>query len=100
MRGLVDPARRPIDGTMPQRRLEVVPLSRHRWVVRLEGDPTPLSQATTLTEARAEARNQARLMGVPGIVVHELDGECHIEHISLGYRTPPLAEVERRPRRT
>jgi hypothetical protein len=84
---------------MPQRRLEVVPLSRHRWVVRLEGDPTALSEVTTLTDARAEARNQARLMGVPDIVVHELDGECHVEYLSLGYRTPSPAEVEGRPRR-
>ncbi len=65
-----------------------MPLSRHRWVVRLEGDPTPLAEATTLTDARAEARNGARVMGVPSIVVHELDGKIHTEHISRRYRTP------------
>ena len=43
--------------------LEVVPLSRHRWVVRYEGDPTPLSESPTLMDALAEARNHARQFG-------------------------------------
>ena len=84
---------------MAKRRVEIRPLSRHRWVVRLEDDPTPLAEAPTLTEARAEARNQARLMGIPSIVVYELDGECHTEYVSLGYRTPSVAEVDPRFRK-
>jgi hypothetical protein len=62
--------------------LEVLPLSRHRWIVRYEGDPTPLSEHPTLTDARAEARNWARQFGEPIIHVHELDGECHTEAVS------------------
>jgi hypothetical protein len=84
---------------MAKRRLEVRPVSCHRWIVRLEDDPTPLAEAPTLSEARAAARNQARLMAIPTIVVHELNGECHTEYISLGYRTPSVAEVDPRFRR-
>lgn len=60
--------------------LEVVPLSRQHWIVRSEGDVTPIAQAATLTEARAEARNFARQFGEPVIHVHEL-GECHTEFV-------------------
>jgi uncharacterized protein DUF2188 len=45
--------------------LEVLPLSRHRWVVRYEGHSTPLAELPTQTEARAEARNHARQFGEP-----------------------------------
>lgn len=48
---------------MTQHHLEILPLSRHRWIVRYEGDSTPLSEHPTLTEARAEARNHARQFG-------------------------------------
>jgi hypothetical protein len=54
--------------------LEIVPLSRHRWVVRYEGDVTPLSEHATQTDARVEARHHARQFGEPMIYVHELDG--------------------------
>ena len=71
--------------------LEILPLSRHRWVVRYEGDVTPLSEHATQAEARAEARNWARQFGEPLIHVHELDGECHTETVDLEFRaeTPP-----------
>jgi uncharacterized protein DUF2188 len=39
--------------------LEVLPLSRHRWVVRYEGDSTPLAELPTQKEARAHARRTA-----------------------------------------
>ena len=45
--------------------LEIVPLSRHRWIVRYEGDVTPLSEHPTQADARAEARNWARQFGEP-----------------------------------
>ena len=59
--------------------LEIVPLSRHRWVVRYEDDPAALSEHATLTEARAEARTWARQFGERIIHVHGLDGECRTE---------------------
>ncbi|HEV7528974.1 MAG TPA: hypothetical protein VGO29_08760 [Solirubrobacteraceae bacterium] len=74
--------------------LEIQPLSRHRWIVRYEGDPTPLSQHATLTQARAEARNHARQFGEPTIHVHELDGECHTEHVDPDFRAPTSADVK------
>jgi len=74
--------------------LEVLPLSRHRWVVRYEGDVTPLSEHATLAEARAEARNHARQFGEPVIHLHELDGECHTEQIDPDFRAPTPADVK------
>jgi uncharacterized protein DUF2188 len=74
--------------------LEVVPLSRHRWVVRYEGDQVPLSEHGTQTDARFEARNWARQFGVTAIHVHELDGECHTEHVDPDFRAPTPADVK------
>jgi hypothetical protein len=74
--------------------LEILPLSRHRWVVRYEGDPTPLSEHPTLTEARAAARNHARHFGEPTIHVHELDGECHTEYVDAEFRAFTPADVK------
>jgi hypothetical protein len=79
---------------MIQHHLEILPLSRHRWVVRYEGDPAPLSEHATLTEARAEARNHARQFGEPVIHVHELDGELHTEEIDPDFRAPTPADVK------
>jgi hypothetical protein len=55
---------------MTQHHLEILPLSRHRWVVRYEGDPAPIAEAATQADAVAEARNWARLFGEPLIHVH------------------------------
>jgi hypothetical protein len=74
--------------------LEVLPLSRHRWVVRYEGDPTPLGQHATLTDALADARLFARSFGEPLIHVHELDGECHTVQVSPEFRAPTPADVK------
>jgi hypothetical protein len=78
--------------------LEVMPLSRHRWVVRYEGDSTPLAELPTQTEARAEARNHARQFGEPVIHVHELDGECHTEHIDPDFPAPTAKDVKPGPK--
>jgi hypothetical protein len=74
--------------------LEIVPLSRHRWIIRYEGDPVPLSEHATQTDARAEARHWARQFGEPAIHVHELDGECHTEHVDPDFRAPTPADVK------
>ena len=74
--------------------LEVLPLSRHRWIVRYEGDPTPLAELSTQTDAVAEARNWARQFGEPLIHVHELDGECHNETVDPDFRAPTPADVK------
>jgi hypothetical protein len=74
--------------------LEIRPLSRQHWIVAYEGDPTPLSEHATLTEARAEARNYARQFGERLIHVHELDGACHDEHIEPDFRAPTPADVK------
>jgi hypothetical protein len=79
---------------MTQHHIEIVPLSRHRWIVRYEGDVTPLAEAPTLADARAEARNHARQFGEPIIHVHELDGECRIEQIEPDFRAPTPADVK------
>jgi hypothetical protein len=74
--------------------LEIVPLSRHRWVVRYEGDVTPLSEHSTLAEARVEARHHARQFGESIIHVHELDGELHTEEIEPDFRAPTPKDVK------
>jgi hypothetical protein len=79
---------------MTDHHLEIVPLSRHRWIVRYEGDPTPLSEHPTLADARAEARNHARQFGEPTIHVHELDGESHTEAVDPEFRAPTPADVK------
>ncbi len=79
---------------MTGHRLEILPLSRHQWIVRYEGDDPPLSEHPTLADARAEARNWARQFGEPVILVHELDGECHVEGIEPEFRAPSPADVK------
>jgi hypothetical protein len=74
--------------------LEIVPLSRHRWIVRYEGDVTPLSEHATQTEARAEARNWARQFGERLIHVHQLNGGCHTEEIDPDFVAPTSADVK------
>lgn len=74
--------------------LEVFPLSRHRWVVRYEGDVTPLSEHATQTDAVAEARNWARQFGVVAIHVHELDGGEHTVRIDPDHPAPTPADVK------
>jgi len=79
---------------MTGHRLEVEPLSRHRWIVRYEGDSVALAEHTTLSDAVAEARNWARQFGEPAIVVHELDGEQHVEAVDPDFRAPTPADVK------
>jgi hypothetical protein len=74
--------------------LEIRPLSRHRWIVRYEGDVTPLSEHETQADARVEARNHARQFGEPVIHVHELDGGCHTEYVDADFRAPTPADVK------
>ncbi|MDX6704346.1 MAG: hypothetical protein QOK16_1837 [Solirubrobacteraceae bacterium] len=79
---------------MTDHHLEIVPLSKQHWIVRYEGDVTPIAQAPTLKDARAEARNFARQFGEPVIHVHELDGECHTEHVDPDFRAPTPRDVK------
>jgi hypothetical protein len=79
---------------MSGRHLEIMPLSRHRWVVRYEGDVTPLAELDTLTEAEAEARNHARQFGVSQIHVHELDGGWHTHVSDPDFPAPTSADVK------
>jgi hypothetical protein len=79
---------------MTGHRLEIVPLSRHRWVVRYEGDTVALSEHPTLADARADARNWARQFGEPAILVHELDGETNVEPVDPDFRAPTPADVK------
>ena len=79
---------------MTGHRLEVRPLSRHRWVVRYEGDVTPVSEHPTLADARAAATNHARQFGEPVIRIHELDGEEHEERIQPDFRAPTPRDVK------
>jgi hypothetical protein len=74
--------------------LEILPLSRHRWIVRYEGDSVSLSEHPTLADARVDARNWARQFGEPAILVHELDGETHVESVDPDFRAPTPADVK------
>ena len=74
--------------------LEIVPLSRHRWIVRYEGDVTPLSELPTKADALAEARNHARQFGEPSIHVHALDGGCRTVYVDPDFRAPTSADVK------
>jgi hypothetical protein len=74
--------------------LEILPLSRHRWIVRYEGDVTPLSEHPTQADAIAEARNWARQFGEPAIHVHELDGGFHTVRVDPDFRAPTPADVK------
>jgi hypothetical protein len=76
--------------------LEVLPQSRHHWVVRYEGDVTPLSEHPTQAEARAAALNWARQFGEVAIHVHELDGERHTQAVDPDFRAPTPADVKGR----
>jgi hypothetical protein len=93
---MVARAQRPIDeaDAVTGHLLEILPLSRHRWIVRYAGDPTPLVEQPTLADARAEARNWARQFGESAILVHELDGEAHIEEIDPDFDAPTPADVK------
>lgn len=79
---------------MTGHRLEIQPLSRHRWIVRYARDVTPLSEHATLTEARQAAVNHARQFGEPTIHVHELDGEEHDEFVDPDFVAPTPADVK------
>jgi hypothetical protein len=74
--------------------LEVLPLARERWIVRYEGDPTPLSEKRTLGDALAEARVHASQFGEPTIHVHHLDGRCETATLEPEFRAPTPADVK------
>jgi uncharacterized protein DUF2188 len=74
--------------------LDVLPLSRQHWVVRYEGDTTPVAEAPTLQEALAQARNHARQFGEPAIHVHKLDGGFRTERLEPDFRAPTPADVK------
>lgn len=74
--------------------LEILPLPRQRWIVKYEGEVTPLSEHATLNDARAEARNHARVFGEPIIHVHELDGGWHTEYVDPDFVAPRPADVK------
>jgi hypothetical protein len=74
--------------------LEVLPLSRHRWVVRYEGDVTPLSEHATQADATADARNHARQFGETLIHVHELDGGRHEVEVDPDFDAPTPRDVK------
>jgi hypothetical protein len=79
---------------MTEHHLEVRPRSRHDWLVSYEGDPTPLSEHATQTEAVAAARNWARQFGERVIHVHELDAEIRTVAVEPDFRAPSAADVK------
>jgi hypothetical protein len=79
---------------MTDHHLEVRPRSRHDWVVSYEGDPTPLSEHATQSEAVAAARNWARQFGERVIHVHELDAEIGTVAVEPDFRAPSVADVK------
>jgi hypothetical protein len=73
---------------MAERPLEIFPESRHHWVVRYEGDATPLSEHATQSDADAEALNRARQFGVAAIHIHDLHGEHSIRFVEPDFPAP------------
>jgi hypothetical protein len=73
--------------------LEILPLSREHWIVRYEGDVTPISEHRTQTEARAAAINHARQFGEPRIHVHGLRGQRHDEEVDPDFTAPTPSDV-------
>jgi hypothetical protein len=80
---------------MTGHRLVIRPLSRQRWTVAYEGDPTPLSEHPTLAEARRAAINHARQFGEPTIHVCELDGEEHEERVDPDFPAPTPRDLNK-----
>jgi hypothetical protein len=74
--------------------LEVRPISKQHWIVRYEGDVTPLSEHRTLAQARAEALNHARQFGEPVIHIHELDGDLRRIEVDPDFVAPTPADVK------
>jgi hypothetical protein len=79
---------------MTQHHLEILPASRHRWIVRYQDDAAPLAEAPTLDDARAEARAFAMQFGEPVIHVHELDGGYHTEDVDTPFRAPTPRDIK------
>jgi hypothetical protein len=79
---------------MTHHSLEVRPLSRQHWIVRYEGDVTPLSEHPTLAEARRAAINHARQFGERRIHVLELDGDQRYEELDPDFSAPTPADVK------
>jgi hypothetical protein len=79
---------------MTGHRLEILPLSRHHWIVRYAGDTTPLSEHETRTDAVAEARNWARQFGEVEIDVHGLDGDIDVIPVDPDFEAPTPADVK------
>jgi hypothetical protein len=79
---------------MTPRRLEVLPRSRHRWIVRFEDDPAELGEHPTQTDAVAAARIEANAVGAGEIVVHELDGETRVEFVDPQFRPQRPSEAK------
>jgi hypothetical protein len=73
--------------------LEVLPRSKEHWIVRYEGDATPLAETSTRAEAIAEARLHARNFGEPLIHVHGLDGSCDTAEVEPDWPAPTSADV-------
>lgn len=74
--------------------LAILPVSRHHWIVRYEGDVTRLSEHRTLAEARAAAINHARQFGERITHVNEADGGYHLERVEPDFRAPTPADVK------
>jgi hypothetical protein len=74
--------------------LEVLPLSRNRWVVRYEGDPTPIADTSSRADALAEARLHARNFGERLIHVHGLDGSCQTAEVEPEFPAATPADVK------
>ena len=68
--------------------IEVVAVEDERWLVRYEGDPTPLSEHATRDDPIADARNHAREFPEPILHVRGKDGEVETQIVEPDHSGP------------
>ena len=61
--------------------IEVLPVDKRTWAVRLEGDSADLSRHDTRAEAEASARTHAEQFGYDRIVTWGKDAEREVQII-------------------
>lgn len=62
---------------MPTSIVHVEPNSRGRWIVRQEGDPEPLSEHESASEAERVARDVVRLEDTALVLLHDRYARVH-----------------------
>ena len=75
-------------------RIHIMPAGRRRWTVAYEGDPTPISEHDSQSEAETWARSHAREFGEAEIIVHHLDDTQSYQQVDPEREAPTSADVK------